>query len=454
MLNPNELRADKAQLIASAEQIRDGAKAGERDLTEEENSKIDERLDQAEKLEARAQEIEAVERREARLAAAAEGLVVDDGAHAGGLELSPDADIRGGRDRQIDVDPECGFENYGDFAHVVKVASRPGGRVDERLLKMEAAYGQHGASGEDGGFLNPPGYSTRIYERAMESLPVLDQTDKIVLTGPGNSITINGMVDHAKQNTTYRYGGVVVYRVDEADQITRSNLKFRQITLKLTKQAALSFCTEEELSDAFVNFGERLLSKHAAAIADELVEDVMFGNGAGRPLGAFASDACISITKETEQADDTIVTENIFGMEQALWPNSEAGANFYYNHECHKQLRTLVLAVGAGGQTVNLFDNRGRPASLDGYSAYKTEHCEALGDAGDICLGDFRQYLFATKGTLRTAMSIHLRFDYDEVAFKSTFRNDGRPAWEQSLRPRKGASTFRVSPFVKIAARG
>lgn len=181
----------------------------------------------------------------------------------------------------------------------------------------------------------------------------------------------------------------------------------------------------------------------------------MFGTGVGQPLGAFASDACISTTKETGQAADTVVFENIVNASANLWEQSAGKANWYYNQECLPQLRTMVISVGTGGIPVWLPGNitSGIPNTLDGRPAYSTEHCEALGDAGDVVVGDFSQYLLATKGTVQTAMSVHLRFDYDEIAFKSTFRVDGRPAWEQSLRPRKGASAKRVSPWVKIAAR-
>lgn len=447
------MRKDRAFKIEGAKAITDAAKAEDRDITEEETAQVDTLLDEAEAYVPQIAKAEAEEARALRLATA-----VTDLSQAVGSRVEPDAIVQPGAGVTVGAtlwenDPKLGFPTFGHFCRSVKGACRPGSMVDERLMKIVAAYGANTASGEEGGFLVPPEYSNRIYERTGELLPILEQCDRLTITG--NSITINGMVDHAKNATTYRYAGLVVYWVAEAGAITRSNLKFRQINLRLNKLAALSYVTEEELSDANISFGPRLISKMAAGIAEETVEAVMFGTGVGQPLGAFASTACISTAKESGQAADTIVFENIINMTADLWPQSSANAKWYYNGEALPQLATMVLEVGAGGVPVYLAGGAATamPASLWGRPAYPTEHCEALGDAGDIVLGDFAQYLLATKGTVKTAMSIHLRFVYDEVAFKSTFRIDGRPAWEQSLRPRKGASAKRLSPWVKLAAR-
>ena len=91
--------------------------------------------------------------------------------------------------------------------------------------------------------------------------------------------------------------------------------------------------------------------------------------------------------------------------------------------------------------------------TIFGRPANSTDHAEALGDSGDILFADWSQYLLAMKGTTATEMSIHLRFDYAETAFRSMFRVDGRPAWDTNMKPRKGAAARRVSPFVKLAAR-
>lgn len=370
------------------------------------------------------------------------------------------ADVTDVHDR-VEDDPKLGFKSVEDFARCVKTASDPDRKadVDDRLRKVaevqsKAPYGNNESAGAEGGWLVPPEFSNRILERAADELPIISKCDQIVLSG--NSITINGAVDDDRSDSTHRYGGIVVYWVGEAAQITRSNLKFRQVSLRLHKMAAMAFVTDEELEDANVNLGSRLTGKAGEAMRDELVEAIMFGDGAGKPLGAFASDAVVGTSKETDQAADSIVAENVAKMYSNIWASSVGKGDWYYNNECLPQLETMSLSVGTGGQPV--FIPAGgwaqKPQStLKGRPAFMTEHCEALGDAGDIVFGDFSQYLLATKGSIKTAVSIHLRFDYDETAFRFTWRCDGRPAWDKTMKPRKGASAKRVAPFVKLNAR-
>ena len=79
------------------------------------------------------------------------------------------------------------------------------------------------------------------------------------------------------------------------------------------------------------------------------------------------------------------------------------------------------------------------------------EYCQTLGTTGDIILADFSQYLMIDKGGLQSASSIHVRFVYDETAFRFVYRVDGQPAWNAALTPYKG--TNKLSPFVVLASR-
>ena len=67
---------------------------------------------------------------------------------------------------------------------------------------------------------------------------------------------------------------------------------------------------------------------------------------------------------------------------------------------------------------------------------------------GDFMLVDLSQYLFIQK-LLQTAASMHVAFATDEMAFRVTWRVDGKPAWISALTPFKGSNT--QSPFVAIA---
>ena len=126
------------------------------------------------------------------------------------------------------------------------------------------------------------------------------------------------------------------------------------------------------------------------------------------------------------------------------------------NSEVMQQLLLMSMNVGTGGLPVYIGPNgmadspHGR---LMGRPAFETDHCAALGDTGDIIWADFSDYVLVTKGSTlpKTAMSVDLRFLYDETAWKMTWRRDGRSKWDRPMTPRKGSQT--VSQYVMLDER-
>jgi hypothetical protein len=86
-----------------------------------------------------------------------------------------------------------------------------------------------------------------------------------------------------------------------------------------------------------------------------------------------------------------------------------------------------------------------------------SEKPQTCGTLGDIILADFEEYLIGTNqmasqtGGIVADASIHLRFDYNETAFRFLLYTDGQPWWSQALTPRRSVNT--VSPFVALASR-
>jgi HK97 family phage major capsid protein len=158
----------------------------------------------------------------------------------------------------------------------------------------------------------------------------------------------------------------------------------------------------------------------------------------------------VSITKETGQDADSIVYENIIKMRARCWRYQDA--IWLYNHDCLPQLMQLVMVIGTSGVPMWQTSAReGEPDMLLGRPAFPTEFCPTVGDAGDIILGNWSQYLEGTYQPLESAESLHVRFEYNERTFRFTMRNDGRCWWRSALTPKKSTST--LSPFVVINAR-
>lgn len=89
---------------------------------------------------------------------------------------------------------------------------------------------------------------------------------------------------------------------------------------------------------------------------------------------------------------------------------------------------------------------------LLGQPMFMSEHCETVGDAGDIYFINPRGYMHVARtGAPEVAQSMHLYFDYGMEAFRWTFRHGGQPYMNSAVSPANGSSTR--SHFVKLAAR-
>ena len=140
-------------------------------------------------------------------------------------------------------------------------------------------------------------------------------------------------------------------------------------------------------------------------------------------------------------------------MKSRLKSRSWNNAVWFAAQDTYPQLRTLTVDVGTGGSVVNLFTESGGTMRLDGFPIQFTEHCPTLGTVGDIVLGDWRQYLVGQRAAgLTTATSIHLKFDYDETAFRFVMRYDGQP-WEASALTPANSSSSTLGSFITLATR-
>lgn len=350
-------------------------------------------------------------------------------------------------------DPRAGFKHLGEFALAVKDACQPGKRPDERLvLVAKAASGLGEASGADGGFLVPPEFSQRLLERVYAQENLLARTDNYTVAG--NSMTFPRSAETSRANGS-RWGGVRAYWREEGDQATASKPTFARLQLNLHKLFVLIHASDELLSDAqgvaLQQYLERVASDEIGFVVGDAIVN---GTGAGQPQGILNSPCLITVSKEAGQAAATVKTENITKIWARLWAPCRQNAVWLVNQDVEPQLHTMTLSVGTGGVVTYLPPGglSGKPyATLLGRPVVPVEWCPTLGTAGDIVLADLRHYVTITRGLIDQAMSIHLRFDYDESSFRFIFRVDGQPWWSAALTPYKGTAT--QSCFVTLETR-
>jgi HK97 family phage major capsid protein len=342
------------------------------------------------------------------------------------------------------------FRSLGELMQSVAQASRPGtSRVDPRLLEQRAALGLSEAVPSDGGFFVQQDFSSQLVERVYEVGQIASRVQRIPLSGNANGIKLNG-IDETSRVAGSRWGGVQAYWAAEADSVTATKPKFRQIELNLHKLFATVYATDELLADASAleTITRRVVAQE---IAFKLDDAILRGTGNGQPLGILESASLVSVSKETGQAAASIVSENLINM----WSRAEGRRNavWLHNQDIEPQLFTLGIQVGVGGSTIYMPPGglSANPYStLFGRPMVEVEHASTLGTVGDIVIADLDQYLLIEK-PMQSAMSIHVQFLTDQTVFRFVYRVDGQPAVHSALTPYKGSATR--SPFVALATR-
>jgi len=113
----------------------------------------------------------------------------------------------------------------------------------------------------------------------------------------------------------------------------------------------------------------------------------------------------------------------------------------------------MSLGVGTAGQPVFLPAQgaAGRPYStLLGRPVICIEQCSTVGTQGDILLCDFSKYVAIDKGAIKTDLSIHVRYVYDESCYRFVYRFDGQPMLASAVTPHASGSTNTLSHFVAL----
>lgn len=433
-MNKRLLQQKKAAAVAAAKALNATATAEKREMNAEELTQFDAHMADAESIQAnieRAEKLEAADK---------------------GAEVADDARIEVAEN--VAKDPKGGFNFVGEFmkaVHGAHTAQRNGTALDKRLLIGAAAPGAgtyaNEASGGDGGFLIPPEFGKEIFQLSLGDQSFISMTDQVTVTG-------NAMSFPRDESTPWGTNGVRAYWQGEAGSGQGTKPSFGYEALRLKKLMALVPVSDEMLDDASA-MASYLPKKIGASIQWKTNEAILFGSGAGLPQGAMNSGAVITVPKDSGQAASTLSALNLANMIARLPEGSFGSAVWIINNDVLPALFTLTL----GGYPIYLPAGSGVGAiqgspygSLLGRPVIVSQHANTFSSAGDVMLIDLSYYQTITKGTgVQTATSMHLYFDADATAFRTTFRVDGQSKISAAISPAKG--TTKLSPFVQLGAR-
>jgi HK97 family phage major capsid protein len=354
------------------------------------------------------------------------------------------------------------FWAFGQFARDVGRAQQ--GREPDRLVKcrertekmITKAAGDGMVVGDDefGGYLIFPAATALIQRRTVEAAVVRPRARTMTM---GTQSLRIPLVRDENRTSGQIYQGIRVYWEDELDQATSSRPKLRRMELKLKKLMALGYVSGEFGKWSPVSLGSWLIPMFGEAIG--YTEDIAFlnGKGGGQPLGMLNSGCKISVSAETNQDADTFVLENSTKMFARLLMIGSTSVVWFMNQTVFPQLPLLNVSVGTGGQPVFVNSIQGAPGqSLWGYPIQYTEKVPVLGDAGDVILANVADYVVADdQSGPQVAQSIHLKFDYDQEAFRIIKYVDGQNMSDTAFTPYTagGTSPDTLSPVVTLAAR-
>ena len=430
----SELQRKRAALVEQALAVVRAAETASRDLTDAERDTLD-------GLRA---EVETVRR----------DIVIADGLEEEQRQLEraarPETRPEVGDDQKR-RDPSK-WTGLGEFLTAVRTAEMTRGQVIDPRLSTRAATGASETVPSDGGFLVQPDLATELLRRTYETGVLTSKVRKLPLGPNSNGIRINA-VDETSRASGSRWGGVQTYWAGEADALTASRPKFRQMEMLAHKLTGLFYATDEVLQDSTA-LEAVAMEAFAEEFGFKLDDALIRGTGAGQPLGILNSPCLVTVNKEAGQAAATLLVENITKMWSRCWGRSRSQAIWYINQDAEPQLFQLGLQVGVGGVPLLMpaggLGQANLPAIL-GRPIQPLEQCASLGTLGDILLADFSQYVMIEKGGLQTASSIHVRFLQDESVFRFILRTDGQPFWSAALTPANGSNT--LSPFVALQTR-
>lgn len=455
-------RREAAELVREAREIETKAADESRKLTEAEAERFDALMADAQEKLTEAKREEALEQLDAELSA--ERIT------GGGNPVRREADeldrVDGEADpmqgierpaaeaRDREVEGRRGFKFMGEFAAAVAIACDPARRtIDPRLNALMAATGGNQGVPADGGFLVPPSFGNQIWDGLRENpLDLVSRTDQFTVTGDSLTMPASGETSRAGGTV---YGGVSASWLAEAAQIGASKPTFRRLKLEPQELAVLIYETDKLVRNSPIALEQFLQRAASDALGFKIGDAIIRGDGAGKPLGLLNSGALITVAKESGQAADTVVFRNITKMWARMHPRRRLNAVWLHNIDVEPQLMELedpgsnqAVFLPAGGLRDAPFN------TLLNRPLIPLEHCSTVGDVGDLILVDLSAYATGLRGggaAVRTAVSIHLRFDYAETAFRFMVEIDGQPWLATAQTPAQGTNT--LSTHVALAAR-
>ena len=356
------------------------------------------------------------------------------------------------------------WNNYGEFLMAVVNYEIPGKANDPRLYGTDDPKNatMNTTVGSDGGFMVSTQFIDKTLETIMEESTMMQYGTNIPCGEGFNGISLPRLNESSRADGS-RWGGILARWASESSTVGVTMPQLTTLDLKLAKLLSFVQLTDELTRDAkqLEAWVLKTLPSETAFVFDDAMVNA---DGNGKPLGILKNPGLITIAKETSQAADTIVYENLIKMWIRLPARNRKNGVWLINQEAEGQLFQMSLKIknvagteNVGGTAVYIPDASGGASqtplsTLFGRPVKVIEQCPQLGDLGDIILADLSDYIVTDKNGVQNDSSMHVRFMYDEQVLRFRHRINGAP-YTQVAVASKAKSTFTVSPYITLAAR-
>ncbi len=365
------------------------------------------------------------------------------------------------KDENYDLEKSSGFKDVSHFIKCVQsagMAAQGGAGLDISGMEFltKAPSGQNISNDTEGNFAVPDVMSTIIWDNIeKDPADLINLTDRY--TTAGTSLKIPRAFESSrKEGTGQRYAGITTTWLDEAGEIQPTKATIGRQSLELHKLGAVTYATEEMLDDQGFNFMGWVNDKVPRALGFAINQAIVEGTGVAKPKGFLNGDSLIVVPLESGQGNHTIFHRNV---NKLYWRNWKRSTAIWLAHpDLVQQLEFMFFNDDTTNKRPIYLPANQVVASpfgvMYGRPVIPYEFMPDFGDQGDIAFVDMSQYATLTKaggGAIKTASSIHIRFLFEETAFRFTARIDGSELWTSPKEDLKGDTTR--SPFVVLASR-
>lgn len=344
------------------------------------------------------------------------------------------------------------FSDVGEFVQAMWHGAEKYGHARAYAEQRGKVLGYVEKVPSEGGYLVPEEYRAELLRMSLESAVVRPRARVV----PMNSLKLAFPAVDETTHVGSTFGGIIVYRTEEAAALTASNAAFRKVELEVTKQTALANLSNEVIRDTAGSISTYVREMVPEALSFAEDDDFLNGTGVGMPLGALRTTNPGTITQAARsgQGSGTIVWENIVDMYARMLPSSLNRAVWVVAPAAFPALATMGLVVGTGGGPIGIAAGPGTGSptmTLLGRPIIISEKTPGtIGSQGDINFVDFGYYLIGDNQRLEFASSEHSLFSSDMTQMRWIQRNDGRPWVISPLTPKNGGDT--LSPFVQLSS--